>query len=156
MIPYITVSLHQFTYAIHQLTIESKRQAIDQKLIKSERRRMALQHRTKSQLMVGKIPLGNNRPKHNSSLPVPMFKRLIASIKVFRKFNLLCLDEMKFQELVGILKSMELITAAATILAQGKPKCDKKKGRVFLTAFMIVSSPADILLDLEGSCEQVG
>lgn len=133
---------------------ESKRQAIDQKLIKSERRRMALQHRTKSQLMVGKIPLGNNRPKHNSSLPVPMFKRLIASIKVFRKFNLLCLDEMKFQELVGILKSMELITAAATILAQGKPKCDKKKGRVFLTAFMIVSSPADILLDLEGSCEQ--
>jgi hypothetical protein len=118
---------------------------------------MALQHRTKSQLMIVKNSLNNNcRPKHKSSLPISMYRRLVIAIKIFQKFKLLRSNELKFQELAGTLKDTELITAAATILAQGKPKSDKKKARVFLTAFMIVSSPADILLDLAGICEQVG
>ncbi|KAI9281226.1 T-complex protein 11-domain-containing protein, partial [Umbelopsis sp. AD052] len=59
-----------------------------------------------------------------------------------------------FQELVGKLKDPELITAAGTVLAQGQTKLDKKKARTFLTAFMIVSCPSAILLDIESKQEQ--
>lgn len=146
----ITHDQYCFTYA------ESRRRAIDQKLLKSEKRRMAMQRRTKSQLMKPRSALIREEQFNPlSKLPLPLYKRLQAAIKVFRKFGLQRPVNLEFQEFVRTLKDTELIAASAVILAHGKPKTDKKKARIFLTAFMIISSPTDILLDVEGAHEQV-
>jgi hypothetical protein len=116
---------------------------------------MALQRRSKSQLMKQKIILPHDQLAPMTKLPLQAFKRLQIAIQVFRKFRLKRVEQHDFQELVGKLKDPELITAAGTVLAQGQTKIDKRKARTFLTAFMTVSSPSAILLDLEGEQEQV-
>ncbi|KAG2182713.1 hypothetical protein INT44_005693 [Umbelopsis vinacea] len=133
---------------------ESRRRAIDQKLLKSEKRRMALQRRSKSQLMKQKLVLPHEPLAPMTNLPLPAYKRLQIAIQVFKKFRLKRVEQHDFQELVGKLKDPELITAAGTVLAQGQTKLDKKKARTFLTAFMIVSCPSAILLDIESKQEQ--
>ncbi|KAH8552200.1 hypothetical protein BGW37DRAFT_490985 [Umbelopsis sp. PMI_123] len=134
---------------------ESRRRAIDQKLLGSEKRRIALQRRSKSQLMKQKLILPQDQLAHITKMPLHAYKRLQSAILVFRKFRLQRPDNKDFKELVGKLKDPELITAAATVLVQGQTKIDKKKGRIFLTAFMTVSSPSAILLDMESKQEQV-
>jgi hypothetical protein len=105
--------------------------------------------------MKQKIVLPHDQLAPMTKLPLQVYKRLQIAIQVFRKFRLKRVEQQDFQELVGKLKDPELITAAGTVLAHGHTKIDKRKARIFLTAFMTVSCPSAILLDIESKQEQV-